>query len=69
VIELIHGLLDFSWRHGCPVPVLRKVLSDEAIGILVQPTFPEGLRMREVDTGIKVAGHAFRVGEFPIDVA
>lgn len=47
------------------VTVFRKILPDETIGIFIQSTFPGGIRMREIDTGIKVACHAFMVGKFP----
>ena len=63
VIEFVHGSFDFLWGDGCQIPVFREVLSDEPIGILVQSTLPGGIRMREVDPGIKVGRHAFMVGK------
>jgi hypothetical protein len=45
--------------------VLLEVLADKAVGILVQAAFPGGIRMREVDAGIKVTRHAFVVDELP----
>jgi hypothetical protein len=35
------------------------------MGILVQSTLPGGIKMREIDTGIKVTGHACMVSKFP----
>ena len=45
--------------------MFREVLPNESVGVLVQTTFPGGIRMREVDASLKVTGHAFVVGEFP----
>ena len=47
------------------VPVFREVLSNESVGILIQTALPGGIRMREIDTRFKIAGHAFVVGKFP----
>jgi len=65
MIEFVHDFLNFCIGHGRQVAVLRKILPDETVGILVQATFPGGTRMREIDTGIKISGHAFVVGKFP----
>ena len=62
MIEFIHGPCDFLLGDGCQIPLLREVLSDETISILVQSALPGGIRMREVDPGIKVGRHAFMVG-------
>lgn len=65
MIELIHGLFNFTLCNGLQVPVFREILSNVAIGIFVKSAFPGGIRMGEINTGIKVAGHAFVVGKFP----
>jgi hypothetical protein len=57
-------MLDFSVGDRSQVPVFRKVLTDETIGILVQSALRGGIRMREVDLWFKVTGHAFMVVEF-----
>ena len=62
MIEFFHGPCDFLLGDGCQIPLLREVLSDEIISILVQPPLQGGIRMCEVDTGIKVGSHAFMVG-------
>ena len=56
-------MLDFRVGNGRQVPVFREVLANETIGVLVQATFPGGIRMREVDLGLKVMRHAFMVAE------
>ena len=53
MVEFIHGMLDFIVGDGRKVPVFREVLANEAIGILVHTAFPGGIRMREVDLGLK----------------
>ena len=64
MIEFIHGIFNFTFCNGCQIPVFREVLSNEAIGIFIQSTFPRGIRMREVDASFKVTGHAFMAGKF-----
>ena len=56
-------MLDFRVGNGRQVPMFREVLANETIGVLVQATFPGGIRMREVDLGLKVMRHAFMVAE------
>ena len=65
MIKFIHGLFNFIFCNGRQVPVFREVLPYESIGILIQATFPRGIRMREIDARLKFAGHALVVGKFP----
>ena len=68
VIEFIYDLIDFMLSDGGQVPMYREVLPDQASGILVQPILPRCIRMRGIDTGIKVIGHAFVISIFPTSV-
>lgn len=63
VIEMVHDLLDFRIGDGRQVPAFREELPDKAVGVLVQPALLGGVRMGEIDPGIKIAGHALMVGE------
>ena len=63
VFEFVHGPFDFMFCHGGQIPVFREVLPNEFVGVLVQATLPGGIRMREIDTGLKVTDHAFMIGE------
>ena len=58
MIEFVHGLLDFNVGSGGQVAVFREIFANQAVVVVVQPALPGSIRMREVDLGIKVMGHA-----------
>ena len=64
MIEFIHGLFNLTLDDGRQIPIFREVLPYESIGILIQSTFPRGIRMREIDASLKATGHTLMVGKF-----
>ena len=50
------------------MPVLREVLPKESVGVLVQATLLGYIRMRVIDLGLKVTGHAFMIGELVANI-
>ena len=40
VVQLVHDVVKIFRSDGGEIPVLRKKLADEAIGVFVEATFP-----------------------------
>ncbi len=64
MIQLIHGLVNFCFGHSGEIPAFGKILSEKTVRIFIQSTFPGSIRMRAVNLGIKILGHARMSGKF-----
>ncbi len=59
VIEFLHDLLNLTLSYIFKTTFFLKVLSDQAIGVFVQPSLPRRIRVSEIDYCIQLLCNTF----------
>jgi len=64
MVQILPGGGEFLFAYQSQIPVFRKKLADEPIGVFVDPPFPGRIRMSKIDRRVEILRHPSMITKF-----